>query len=129
MNCTLTLIKMVGSPISDNLTESGICTYFHRDVNPFFTHIRYIDRILCFVFGNLYHKLNFFSRRWDKQPSSASRVCSCHFKDGKRTNLPEIFEEREKAKVITPELLSKRKKRTCPEKQQGTKQACSGTAH
>ncbi|KAK3787688.1 hypothetical protein RRG08_031917 [Elysia crispata] len=64
-------------------------------------------------------------RRWDKQPSSASRVCSCHFKDGKRTNLPEIFEEREKAKVITPELLSKRKKRTCPEKQQGTKQACS----
>jgi len=30
-------------------------------------------------------------RREDRQPCVSSRICSCHFKDGKRENGPTIF--------------------------------------
>ena len=30
-------------------------------------------------------------RRADREPSKSSRLCSCHFKDGSKDNLPDIF--------------------------------------
>lgn len=33
-----------------------------------------------------------FHRRQDRDPSAYSRVCSCHFREGKKSNGPEIFE-------------------------------------
>ena len=34
-----------------------------------------------------------FHRREDKMPSKYLRVCSCHFRSGKKSNGPEIFEQ------------------------------------
>ena len=31
-------------------------------------------------------------RKGDKEPGKHSRVCSCHFSDGKKSNGPEMFE-------------------------------------
>ena len=38
-------------------------------------------------------------RRADAQPNDDSRLCSCHFKDGDKRNLPSIF-NRNKDKVM-----------------------------
>ncbi|KAK3735279.1 hypothetical protein QZH41_009654 [Actinostola sp. cb2023] len=31
-------------------------------------------------------------RREDREPNKHSRICSCHFRNGKKTNGPEIFQ-------------------------------------
>ena len=51
------------------------------------------------------------NRREDREPSKYSRVCSCHFRDGQKTNGPEMF-DRNKDKLFTEQRgpPTKRKK-------------------
>ena len=51
-----------------------------------------------------------FHRREDKMPSKYSRVCSCHFRSGKKSNGPEIF-ERNREKLFPEQRGSPRKKK------------------
>ena len=43
--------------------------------------------------------LSLLVRRADAQPNDDSQLCSCHFKDGDKRNLPSIF-NRNKDKVM-----------------------------
>ena len=43
--------------------------------------------------------MNFALRRDDREPSKCSRVCSCHFRDGDKRNLPTI-RDRNKEKLF-----------------------------
>lgn len=54
-----------------------------------------------------------FHRREDKMPNKYSRVCSCHFRSGKKSNGPEIF-ERNREKLFPEQRGSppKKKKKT-----------------
>ena len=47
-------------------------------------------------------------RRGDKGPTSSSRVCSCHFRDGKKVNLPTVF-KRNAGKIFEEQEPVKRK--------------------
>ena len=49
-----------------------------------------------FVTSDKVVSICFFHRREDKMPSKSSRVCSCHFRGGKKSNGPEIFERNRK---------------------------------
>ena len=51
-----------------------------------------------------------FHRREDKIPNKYSRVCSCHFRDGKKSNGPEIF-ERNRDKLFPEQRGSPPKKK------------------
>ena len=51
-----------------------------------------------------------FHRREDKMPSKYSRVCSCHFRSGKNSNGPEIF-ERNREKLFPEQRGSPPKKK------------------
>ena len=51
-----------------------------------------------------------FHRREDKMPSKYSRVCSCHFRSGKKSNGPEIF-ERNREKLFPEQRGSPPKKK------------------
>ena len=53
-------------------------------------------------------------RREDKIPGKHSRLCSCHFREGKKPNGPEIF-ERNRDKLSTEQRGSPpKKKKTVP---------------
>ena len=55
-----------------------------------------------------------FYRREDKKPGKHSRVCSCHFREGKKSNGPEIF-ERNRDKLFAEQRGSpSKKKKTVP---------------
>ena len=51
-----------------------------------------------------------FYRREARMPSKHSRVCSCHFREGKKSNGPEMF-ERNKDKLFTEQRGSPPKKK------------------
>ena len=53
-----------------------------------------------------------FFRRADREPNDDSRLCSCHFKEGKKENNPTIFSYREKKQFNfpSPEKRVKRSK-------------------
>ena len=51
-----------------------------------------------------------FHRREDRIPNKYSRVCSCHFRDGKKSNGPEIF-ERNREKLFPEQRGSPPKKK------------------
>ena len=52
-----------------------------------------------------------FHRREDKMPNKYSRVCRCHFRSGKKSNGPEIF-ERNREKLFPEQRGSPPKKKT-----------------
>ena len=53
-------------------------------------------------------------RRADKGPTSSSRVCSCHFRDGKKINSPTLF-KRNAGKIFAEQETVKRKRKAAPE--------------
>ncbi|XP_011661157.1 putative nuclease HARBI1 [Strongylocentrotus purpuratus] len=61
-------------------------------------------------------------RREDKEPTSSSRVCACHFRDGKKKGGPEIFKRNvDKIFPLTPAP----KKKATKTKQLSTADACT----
>lgn len=79
---------------SQNATETkfamGQC--FHPDCNH--TSESHCCRFFSFPdqkkHKTLYDKWISFVRRGDRKPSKHSRLCSCHFKDGRKENMPTI---------------------------------------
>ena len=63
-----------------------------------------------FVTSDKVVSICFFHRREDKMPSKSSRVCSCHFRGGKKSNGPEIF-ERNREKLFHEQRGSPPKKK------------------
>lgn len=53
--------------------------------------------------------------RRDAEPGPGARVCSCHFREGNKTNGPEIFQHNIEKRFVThylsPEAKAKRVKR------------------
>ncbi|XP_042141971.1 uncharacterized protein LOC120836683 [Ixodes scapularis] len=47
--------------------------------------------------------------RADREPGTYSRICSCHFKDGKKSNVPTIFPWNEKKRFQFPDIKSGRR--------------------
>ena len=64
------------------------------------------------VWKDFYVKINsnFFIRRADREPSKFSKVCSCHFRDGKKSAGPEIF-KRNADKLFPSERNNSQKKK------------------
>ena len=64
------------------------------------------------VWKDFYVKINsnFFIRRADREPSKFSKVCSCHFRDGKKSAGPEIF-KRNADKLFPSERNDSQKKK------------------
>ena len=54
--------------------------------------------------------MTFFNRRKDRDPNKHSRVCSCHFRNGKKANGPEVF-ERNQVKIFAEQLGPQPKKK------------------
>ena len=52
----------------------------------------------------------FCCRREDREPGKHTRVCSCHFRDGKKSNGPEIFKRNEN-KLLPAEKAKPKKKK------------------
>ena len=52
----------------------------------------------------------FCCRREDREPGKHTRVCSCHFRDGKKSNGPEIFKRNENKLFPAEEAKPKKKK-------------------
>ena len=67
-----------------------------------------MDCLLSSMFGRKYE---FLFRRLDRCPGKHSRVCSCHFRDGDKSNGPEMF-TRNASKPFPPDDYSTKGRKT-----------------
>lgn len=56
--------------------------------------------------------LSVFYRRKDTEPNAHARLCSCHFKDGKKENGPTIFPRNEKTRFDFPDPEKRTRRKT-----------------
>ena len=71
----------------------------------------------------------FFSdRRQDREPSKHSRVCSCHFRDGKKINGPEIYPRNEGKLFPQQDAPCKKKRKSNEPEQQSLQEVIIGVA-
>jgi len=100
-----TVLLFVNRSLAFNVLITSKCQRYTSKLHHIYIHI---------ILEALYdcETLSCF-RREDREPNKHSRICSCHFRNGKKTNGPEIF-QRNADKLFPSEGSPKKKKRKAP---------------